>query len=951
MTALKLYFLGTPRMERSGQSVEVDTRKAVALAAYLAVGGEAQSRDALATFLWPELDDSRARAALRRTLSSLKSAVGDAPLYITRDQLGLELDQVWCDLFAFNGALEAVAAHDHDNSALCPACVSHLERAAALYRDDFLTGFSLRDSVQFDDWQMEQGELLRRSLARVLAMLVDSYQAKGEYGRAIEYAIRWLALDPLRESVHARLMQLYAWNEQRSAALRQYRECVRVLDEELGVAPLAETTALYEQIQQGELPAPTAPRQTEVLGIAGLPAAAPPQSALPLVGREAELMTMRRLYESVGPDGHFLSVTGEAGIGKSYLIQHFLDDLREAHILQARCYQGESTLAYAPFITALRQALQAEDVGARLAPVLPPWLTETTRLLPELERIRPELSAPPPFDWPGAAGRFLAGVSEVVEALLAGPEPGVLWLDDVQWADSASLELLSFLVRRQEGRPYLLVVSWREAELPHDHALHRLLAHSRRERHGERLVLSRLDEQAVARLLRSEGHDSPTLARRLYRETEGVPFLVSAYLRAGLEEAPAWELPPTARDLLLARLTHVGEMEQQLLQAAAVIGRGFDFPLLLAAGGRGEEETLLAFEGLLNRGLLAEADVEGVYDFRHHKLRELAYQETSLVRRRLLHRRVAQALVDARHAEPGELAGQIARHFQHGGDDAEAVLYYRRAGDHARSLFAHREALRQYEAALALGHPERAALREAAGDLHTRLGEYRAALLNYERAAAEDEAADLPRLAHKMGRVVYRLGQWERAERYFVQAEQGWQDEAEPDALARLYLDWSMVAHRAGSPEWAVALAERAQSLLATPRSEAQSHNLLGVLARSRDDLGAATEHFRHSAAIAGTHDLLGVHISALNNLALARAAAGDPQEAQALLERALAMCLRYGDRHWEAALRNNLADLLHAQGQADPAMAQLKQAVQIYAEIGQESGDWQPEVWKLSEW
>jgi tetratricopeptide (TPR) repeat protein len=145
--------------------------------------------------------------------------------------------------------------------------------------------------------------------------------------------------------------------------------------------------------------------------------------------------------------------------------------------------------------------------------------------------------------------------------------------------------------------------------------------------------------------------------------------------------------------------------------------------------------------------------------------------------------------------------------------------------------------------------------------------------------------------------------------------------------------------------------AQQAQSHADDPLAQAYTHNILGILARHQDDMISATRHFEQSLQLAQLHDFIAVQIASLNNLALVETAVSHPQAAHDLLQTALQQCLTYGDRHWEAALHSNLADALHQLGQRDAAMAQLNQAVAIYAEIGQETGQWQPEIWKLMEW
>ena len=195
------------------------------------------------------------RAALRRTLSTLRTALGEAHLAIDREMVSLiPSPGLWVDVTEFRAWLAACRAHGHPASDGCPACLSPLAEAAALYRDDFLAGFTLRDSAEFDDWQFSQGESLRAELAEALAKLTTGYSVQGDFADALASARRWLALDPLREEAHRQLMRLYAWADQRNAALHQYRECVRILEQELGVAPLAETTELYEAIRGNRLP-------------------------------------------------------------------------------------------------------------------------------------------------------------------------------------------------------------------------------------------------------------------------------------------------------------------------------------------------------------------------------------------------------------------------------------------------------------------------------------------------------------------------------------------------------------------------------------------------------------------------------------------------------------------------------------------------------------------------
>ncbi|MDQ3568620.1 MAG: SARP family transcriptional regulator, partial [Actinomycetota bacterium] len=237
MTRPRLLFLGSPRIEIDGATLEVDTRKAVALLAYLALTRRPHARDSLVGLLWPDHGQKRARAALRRTLSSLARAREAGWLEIQGDTVNLRSDETWVDVDRFRELLAECASHGHPESEACPSCLSPLTEAVSLYRDDFLAGFGLRDSFAFDDWQYFQAEELRRELAGALEKLARGHGAAGEWEAAIAHARRRLLLDPLHEPAHRALMQLYALSGERASALRQYRECVRVLEKDLGVAP------------------------------------------------------------------------------------------------------------------------------------------------------------------------------------------------------------------------------------------------------------------------------------------------------------------------------------------------------------------------------------------------------------------------------------------------------------------------------------------------------------------------------------------------------------------------------------------------------------------------------------------------------------------------------------------------------------------------------------------
>ena len=338
MGCIALYLFGTPRIERDGAPVTIERRKALALLIYLAVTRQPQTRDALAALLWPDADQARARANLRNALWSLEHAL-EQPLFdAARETIGLRPQlELWTDVSAFQQHLAACATHGHAPDDVCPRCLDELAPAMTLCQGEFMTGFTLRDSVAFDDWQFQQAESLRRDMLAALERLVRGHSAENNLTEALEYARRRAALDPLDEHVHRQVMQLYAQSGERAAALRQYQICTRVLQAELGVDPSPETVALYEAIKANQLaPLETGrgnqeQRQPGAAATAGqgeavVQSASPSPhlhvstfSLSPLVGRARELAEIMQLLEH--PDNRLVTLCGLGGIGKTRLAQ------------------------------------------------------------------------------------------------------------------------------------------------------------------------------------------------------------------------------------------------------------------------------------------------------------------------------------------------------------------------------------------------------------------------------------------------------------------------------------------------------------------------------------------------------------------------------------------------------------------------------------------------------
>ncbi len=346
MDTLYLSGLGSLQILLNGRSVQVRRRKTAAVFIYLAVERQPQSREHLSGLLWPEYDQSKAFAYLRRALWEIKEVLGDGWLEAGREWIGLQsLASVHTDISQFQGLITKVKLHHGPLEVPCDQCIALLEKAINLYRGEFLSGFSLKDCPHFEDWQFLQSEIMRRMYRDSLQKLVNALETGGRVSEAVPYSQRWLATDNLDETAHRKLMTLLAKTGLIQEALRQFEQCRSILRKELNLAPETETTDLYNQILKSRSAAPSGKTRDERILVIERDQtswieqilASPVQIAFPsnlpvpttpFFGRESEIREIASSLDT--PNCWLLTLTGMGGIGKTRLAIQAAKSLRDA---------------------------------------------------------------------------------------------------------------------------------------------------------------------------------------------------------------------------------------------------------------------------------------------------------------------------------------------------------------------------------------------------------------------------------------------------------------------------------------------------------------------------------------------------------------------------------------------------------------------------------------------
>ncbi len=684
---LRVRLFGTPTISNDDQPLRVRRRLPRLLLFYLAARGTAVGREQIAALFWPDKSSSFARRRLRETLSQLRSALPESDVLLTFEE-GIAIDtcKVDVDVLTFLSLLQKAGRAPWmvpNDSPLPPDLHQTLVQAATLWRGPrLMAGVDLSISAELEDWHRRLENSLQLEFLPVLKRLARHETVVGNPVQAIHWLSQALEIDEFNEELHLALLTALLELGQREEARRHYLKLEELLQRELGAAPSPEILAIRPVIfarTKAPLPADESLWTTHS------------SLRVPFIGRDDILGEMQRAYNN----GRNLLLVGEAGVGKTRLVQEFYRRLHPApRLLVAPCTPQEKNLPYQPWIELFRHGVRAEEWDE-----LPEtWIGYLSMLLPELATEYGKHVEPPIWS-PGQTRNALFEAVHQVLDHLSRERPLLIFLDDAQWADESTLAIATYLLQEDlfSGRRATLVLAARAEES--NAQLERFMLDAPPAR-LTCLDVPQLNQREIAELTYHVFGEMPSQAfiKRMAQDTGGNPFFLLEMLRALIlaqtdlflqDGSIHLPLPRSVQDLIEERLRRISPRAREAITAAAVIGSRFALHILEKVCAFSPPEMTEMLEELERAQLIRSvADETGgeQYLFVHEKIREAILKGLSAARKRLYHRRCARAMAEGQDSHVGPRAAVLAEHYEKAGDLEEAFRWWARAAEHAYRL-------------------------------------------------------------------------------------------------------------------------------------------------------------------------------------------------------------------------------------------------------------------------
>ena len=683
------------------------------LAVLLLNAGRVVPMDRLVDDLWGEEPPETAQKMVQIFVSQLRKQLPDGLVRTRAPGYLVAFDGHSLDLLRFE-ALEAEGRNALQDGRAGDAAV-RLREALALWRGQALGEFE-------EPFAHVEAARLEEQRIACLEERIDADLALGRHTELVGELDSLVRRHPQRERLRGQLMLALYRSGRHAEALESYQAFRRMLDDELGIEPSARLKELERQILQQDPSLDPIPQATvtgtHTVGIEVALPILPASSAEPPAGRDRELGHLERLLgESLAGSRRLAFVTGEAGIGKTTIVESFLaraGAAAEVLVAHGQCvaHRGPGE-PYLPVLEALGR-LARRPGGRQFVPLLarqaPTWLAQMPWLVSdeELEAVRRRLVG-------ATHQRMLREMVETLEAI-SQESALILVLEDLHWSDLSTVDLLEALARQREPARLLVIGTYRRGDaVAQEHPVYRLARELQPRGLCTEIAVGPLTLDAVGDYVtaRLRADVSPEVAALLRERTGGNPLFATALLDSWLEHGLldqatpdltrlAGHIPETVVELIEQTLDQLDSADRELLSAASAVGQEFSTAAVAAATTRSEPDVDLRSDALAHAGRFIERAGEELwpdgtlatrYRFAHDLYREVLYDRLPSGKRSQTHSRIGLRLETAYQEQPREIAAAVAEHFVRAGDAERAAVSLRLAAEQALERLAHKEAL------------------------------------------------------------------------------------------------------------------------------------------------------------------------------------------------------------------------------------------------------------------
>ncbi|MCP5095837.1 MAG: tetratricopeptide repeat protein [Chloroflexi bacterium] len=951
--SLKIDLLGAVKLSKNEIPLTIKGYKPLALLAYLILTRKSHTRQHLVDLLYTKADDPR--ASLRWTLNQLGKTIGKEYLITSRKSIAFNADaDYWLDIDALTNGETAV------------------------YQGDLLEGIDIRDGRRFMDWLFFERERLRKRCQTLLKLQLETAEKEKAYTTIIEIGQQLIELDNLQESWYRAVMNAYGQLGNRQAALQIYETCKTTLTAELDLLPDERTTAVYQTVLTGTFVTTAQHSDTTPTKLTlQFPQEMLPQTVTPMnsfVGREPQLKILTQsVAKSVAGQGQLYFIAGDAGSGKSRLMQQFTHQAMTTYpelligLGNCNAYSGIGD-PYLPFRDILGMLTgdfnnwiasgfltqtHVQQLWSGLTASIPIILEQTASLLgtilpeqPLQKRIKlAGLDVKSDLSIESRTGANWAETNhsqtwlfqQVTHFLhsLAEKRPLLLFIDDLQWADTTSISLFFHLARRLPYSRILLVAAYRPEELNrNNHHLNKLLTETKRI-YGDIVIdLNHLplheNQQLVDGLLDQiePAIITDDFRKALFQHTEGHPLFTVELLRAiQTSQESLTEMPPDFEHTLQTlhkwptrieaiiedRINHLPEEIYQILLVASVEGSTFTAQVLASVIGIEERELHAALSQLANKYhlILDRGDLTigqqllSRFQFTHILFQHFIYGSISAGEQRLLHGEIAEALESIYQDNKESIIIQLAQQYRQAHLSEKAVYYLQKAGELALSRFANDEAILYFSQALDL-------LTDIQYERSFNLHQARASIYEIQgnRAAQQQDLNDMQTQARNLD------------ESYRAQA----------------LLQQANFALITGAFDEAIQIVEQTVKLATTqqtPQLLAGSHMIWGRAYLQQNNYERAKQHIEYALSLSQHEQFKHVEATSIRSLGMLSERRGEYTAANSYFQQALALHQAADHRRGEASALSNLGEIAYRRGQFDKAITHFNEALQLFKEMG----------------